>query len=69
MEELESLINTVAENEGISRQEAIKLVVKLINNRQASLPTGEPELGSGTGFNHGVINQFAIDESLVGREG
>lgn len=69
MEELESLINTVAENEGISRQEAIKLVVKLINNRQASLPTGEPELGSRTGFNHGVINQFAIDESLVGREG
>ncbi|EPO2453680.1 hypothetical protein [Providencia rettgeri] len=48
MEELESLINTVAENEGISRQEAIKLVVKLINNRQASLPKGEPELGSGT---------------------
>lgn len=68
MEKLESLINTVAENEGISRQEAIKLVVKLINNRQASLPTGEPELGSVTGFNHGVINQFAIDESLVGRE-
>ncbi|MGO2306870.1 MAG: hypothetical protein ACTH5W_19450 [Providencia sp.] len=69
MEELESLINTVAENEGISRQETIKLVVKLINNRQASLPTGEPELGSGTGINHGVISQFALDESLIGREG
>lgn len=38
MGELENLINTVAENEGVSRQEAIKLVVKLINNRQASLP-------------------------------
>ncbi|MCO8052645.1 terpene synthase family protein [Proteus penneri] len=50
MEELENLINTVAENEGVSRQEAIKLVVKLINNRQASLPKGEPELGSGVGM-------------------
>ncbi|EJD6083261.1 hypothetical protein M0L39_RS17755 [Providencia rettgeri] len=50
MEELESLINTVAENEGISRQEAIKLVVKLINNRQASLPTGTAEKGSGFGI-------------------
>ncbi len=50
MEELESLINTVAESEGISRQEAIKLVVKLINNRQAGLPKGEPESGSGVGI-------------------
>ncbi|WP_171729914.1 MULTISPECIES: hypothetical protein [unclassified Shigella] len=50
MEELENLINTVAENEGVSRQEAIKLVVKLINNRQASLPTGIAELDSGLGI-------------------
>lgn len=45
MEELENLINTVAENEGVSRQEAIKLVVKLINNRQSSLPKDKTLIG------------------------
>lgn len=50
MKELEDLISAVAENEGISRQEAIKLVVRLINNRQSSLPKGDPGLESGVGI-------------------
>ncbi|WP_311746833.1 hypothetical protein [Proteus penneri] len=50
MGEFESLINTVEKNEGISRDEAIKLVVKLINSKQTSLPKDETVIGQDIRF-------------------